>query len=329
MTVRQWLTTWLDATRQEVAPRTAERYAEIVEGFIVAALGKLQLTKLAPVHIQEVHNTWAANGGRRDGKPGGLSPRTRRHIHRVLSAALARAVEQQLVARNSCDAFKKRLPKVERMEMTALTAEQSARLLAALRHTRVYWPALIALATGARRGEILALRWRNLDLDQGTMRIVESLEQTKAGLRTKPPKGEKARAVTLPGFAIDELRRLKREQAESLLALGVRQDGNTLLCARADGEPMHPRSLAYEFTRLVGRIKDLPRVRFHDLRHSHATQLLLAGVHPKIAQERSGHSTISVTLDLYSHVTATMQEDAAAKIDAAFRRAKVGSENAS
>ena len=134
---------------------------------------------------------------------------------------------------------------------------------------------------------------------------------------------------TLPGFAIDELRRLKREQAESLLALGVRQDGNTLLCARADREPMQPRSPAHEFTRLVGRIKDLPRVRFHDLRHSHATQLLLAGVHPKIAQERSGHSTISVTLDLYSHVTATMQEDAAAKIDAAFRRAKVGSENAS
>jgi integrase len=328
MTVRQWLMTWLDATRQQVAPRTAERYAEIVNGFIVPALGKLPLTKLAPVHIQEAHNIWAADGGRRDAKPGGLSPRTRRHIHRILSAALARAVEQQLVARNACDAFKKRLPKVERREMTALTAEQSARLLVALWHTRVYWPALIALATGARRGEILALRWRNLDLDHGTMRIVESLEQTKAGLRAKPPKGEKARAVTLPGFAIDELRRLRRVQAESLLALGVRQDGNTLLCARADGEPLQPRSLTHEFARLVGRIKDLPRVRFHDLRHSHATQLLLAGVHPKIAQERLGHSTISVTLDLYSHVTATMQEDAAAKIDAAFRRAKVGSESA-
>ena len=94
-----------------------------------------------------------------------------------------------------------------------------------------------------------------------------------------------------------------------------------LLCARADGEPMHPRSLTHEFTRLVARIKDIPRVRFYDLRHTHATHLLLAGVHPKVAQERLGHSTMTTTLDLYSHVTATMQEDAAARIDAAFRGA--------
>ena len=158
------------------------------------------------------------------------------------------------------------------------------------------------------------------------MRVVESLEQTKARLRVKAPKSEKARAVSLPVFAIDELRRLKREQAEHLLRLGVRQDFDTLLCARADGAPIQPRSLTHEFTRLINRTKDIPRVRFHDLRHSHATQLLLAGVDPKVAQERLGHSTIGVTLDLYSHVTATMQEDAAARIDAAFRSAKIGFE---
>jgi integrase len=326
ITVRQWFGTWLDAIRAEVAPKSAERYGEIVNNFLVPALGNLPLAKLAPVHIQDAYSALAA-GGRRDGKPGGLSPRTRRHIHRILSTALARAVEQQLVARNACDAFRKRLPKVERREMATLTAEQSRRLLAALRHTRVYWPVLMALATGMRRGEILALRWRSVDLDRGSVRVVESLEQTKAGLRAKAPKSEKARAITLPAFAIGELRRLKHEQAEELLKLGVRQAGDTLLCARADGEPMQPRSLTHEFTRLVGRLKDIPRVRFHDLRHSHATQLLLAGVHPKVAQERLGHSTIAVTLDLYSHVSATMQEDAAAKIDAAFRGAKMGSES--
>jgi integrase len=222
--------------------------------------------------------------------------------------------------------FKKRLPKIERREMATLTADQSQLLLTALRHTRVYWPVLIALATGMRRGEILALRWRNIDLDRASVRVVESLEQTKAGIRTKAPKSEKARAITLPAFAVEELRRLKRRQSEELLALGVRQSGDTFLCARADGEPMRPRSLTHEFTRLVGRTKEVPRVRFHDLRHSHATQLLLAGVHPKVAQERLGHSTISVTLDLYSHVSATMQEDAAARIDAAFRGAKIGSD---
>jgi integrase len=178
-----------------------------------------------------------------------------------------------------------------------------------------------------RRGEILALRWRNVDLDRGNLRVVESLEQTKAGLRPKAPKSDKARAVTLPTFATEELRRLKRQQAEELLKLGIRLGADTLLCARADGEPMQPRSLTHEFTRLVSRVKDIPRVRFHDLRHPDATQLLLTGVHPKVAQERLGHSTISVTLDLYSHVTTTMQEDAASKIDAAFRDAKMNSES--
>jgi integrase len=323
ITVREWLATWLDTVRQEIARKTHERYAEFVRHFLVPALGNLPLAKLTALAIQVAYNGWAT-GGRRDGKPGGLSPLTRRHIHRVLSAALGRAVEQLLIARNPCDAFRKRLPKVERKEMAVLSADQSTQLLAALRHTRVYWPVLIALATGMRRGEILALRWRNVDLDRGSLRVVESMEQTTAGLRAKAPKSEKGRAITLPAFAVDELRRLKREQAEELLKLGVRQTGDTLLCARADGEPMQPRSLTHEFTRLVARIKDIPRVRFHDLRHAHATQLLLASVHPKVVQERLGHSTISITLDLYSHVAPSMQEDAAAKIDAVFRGAEMG-----
>ena len=177
-----------------------------------------------------------------------------------------------------------------------------------------------------RWGEVLALCWRNVDLDRGSLRVVESLEQTNIGLRAKAPKGEKARAITLPAFAVDELRRLRREQAEALLKLGVRQEPNTLLCARADGEPMQPRSLTHEFTRLIGRVKDTPRARFHDLRHSHATALRTVGKHPKVAQERLGHSTIAITLDLYSHVTAPMQEDAATRIDAAFRSAIKGGE---
>jgi integrase len=320
ITVREWLATWLGAVRSEVAPKTHERYGEIVNHFLTPALGNLQLAKLAPVHIQDAYNGWAA-GGRRDGKEGGLAPRTRRHVHRILSAALTRAVEQQLIGRNPCDVFKKRLPKVESREMATLTAEQSARLLDAVRHSHIYWPVLIALATGARRGEILAIRWRNVDLDRGTIRIVESLEQTKTGLRFKSPKTDRARAVTLPSFAVEELRRSKREQAESLLVLGVRQTGDTLVCARRDGEPLQPQSLTHEFPRFLARLKDFPRVRFHDLRHSHATQLLLAGVHPKVAQERLGHSTVTTTLDLYSHVTATMQEDAAGRLDAAFRGA--------
>jgi integrase len=157
LTVRAWLIQWLDAVRQEVSPKSHERYTEIVTNFLIPALGNLPLTKLAPVHIQEAYNGWAT-GGRRDGKKGGLSPLTRRYIHSILRSALTRAFEQQLLARNPADAFKKRLPKAEREEMTTLTAEQSARLLAAIAQARMYWPVLLALVTGMRRGEILALR---------------------------------------------------------------------------------------------------------------------------------------------------------------------------
>jgi integrase len=218
--------------------------------------------------------------------------------------------------------FKRRLPKVEREEMTVLTADQSATLLGAIRDTRLYWPAMIALATGMRRGEILALRWRNVDFERGSIRVVESLEQTKDGLRFKPPKNGKGRAITMPTFAGEELRRRKREQAEELLRLGVRQSGATLVCAREDAEPLKPYSLTSMFFAFMRKQDGLPRIRFHDLRHTHATQLLLAGVHPRIAQERLGHSTVALTLDLYSHVTTSMQEDAAAKINAAFAGSK-------
>jgi integrase len=308
MTVADWLTLWLASTKIEVSPKTHERYAEIVRCYLVPALGKIGLQRLTPSDIQRAYASFTRNP----------SPRTRRHIHRILKSALARAVEQQALARNPADALK-RLPKVERKPITALTVEQSQRLLAAIRHTTTYWPTMLALATGLRRGELLALRWRNVDLGAGAIRGVQSLEQTKAGLRFKSTKSEKGRGVALPAFAIAELRRHKQAQAETLLALGARQSGDTLVCARVDGEPKQPASLTHEFTYLIGRMgRDFPRVRFHDLRHSHATQLLANGVHPKVVQERLGHSTIAVTMDIYSHVSPTMQAEAVAKLDLAF-----------
>ena len=203
--------------------------------------------------------------------------------------------------------------------MTTLTVEQSAQLLESIRHKRLYWPVLLALTTGMRRGEILALRWKNVDLERKTLGVTESLEQTASSIRFKRPKSDRTRAITLPAFAAEELRRLKPEQAEGLLRFGIRQSGETLVCCREDGEPRRPGSLTHEFAYVVTRVKDMPRLRFHDLRHSHATQLLADGVHPKIAQERLGHSTITTTMDLYSHVTDTMQSDAAARLDAAFK----------
>ena len=281
MTVAQWSNHWLSAMRAEISPKSHERYSEIVENFLIPELGALPIAKLAPMHIQAAYAKWTI-GGRRDGKVGGLSPQTRRHIHRILKSSLARAVEQQVIPRNPADAFTKRLPKVERKAMTTLTPDQSAKLLDEIRHTRVYWPVIVALSTGMRRGEVLALRWKNVDLDRRVVRVVESLEQTKTGLQFKTTKTDKWRAIALPAFAEGELRTLRRLQAEELLALGVRLSGETLVCGRADGDPQQPRSLTHEFTRLVRRLTDIPRVRFHDLRHTHATQLLEAESIPRL-----------------------------------------------
>jgi integrase len=313
MTVGDWLETWLKAL--EISPKGHERYTEIVRCYLTPALGQVQLTKLTPIQIQEAYSGFR----RKDGTA--LAPSTRRYIHVILKSALGSAVKQQLLARNPADAFTKPA-RIERKEISTLTVEQSIKLLGSIRHMHIYWPVLLALTTGMRRGEILALRWRNVDLVKGRLRVVQSLEQTKDAIRFKDCKTGRNRAITLAGFVVDDFRQHKAQQAEALLRLGVRQSGETLVCCREDGEPKQPRSLTHEFAQVVGRMKDVPKVRFHDLRHSHATQLLADGVHPKIAQERLGHSTITTTMDLYSHVTETMQSDAATRLDVAFRRGR-------
>ena len=318
VTVREFLKQWLETIKAQVSPKTHESYAQIVDNFLIPTFGNHILPKLIPATIQQAYNKWEA-GGRRDKKQGGLSPRTRLYIHRILKSALKHAAQLQLIARNPADAVK--APRIKKTPAATLTAEQSIILLDALRDTALYWPVLLSLTTGMRRGEVLALRWKNVDFEKKTIRVVESLEQSKQGIRFKAPKNERTRAVILPSFAVDELRRLKEKQAEELADLEIMQTGETSVCARYDGQPMLPLTLTHQFADAIKKMPNLPKVRFHDLRHSHATQLLSAGIHPKIAQERLGHSTITTTLDLYSHATDTMQDEAAEKLDSALRAA--------
>jgi integrase len=164
------------------------------------------------------------------------------------------------------------------------------------------------------------LRWRHVDLDKACLSIAESAEQTKAGVRYKPPKSGKGRTVALPATVVEELRQHRARQAEALLKLGIRLSEDAFVVAQADGNPYQPRSLTRAFDLFLAK-HGLPRVRLHDLRHTHATAMLKAGVHGKIVQERLGHSTIAVTLDIYSHVLQGMQESAVERVDAALREA--------
>jgi integrase len=205
--------------------------------------------------------------------------------------------------------------------MKALDETQTARLLSAARGTRLYVPIVLAIGTGMRRGEILAVRWRDADLVKGTLSVTQSLEQTAGNLRFKAPKTAKGRRViALPSLVVDELVRHKGEQAQQRLLLGPGYQDCGLVVARADGSPVKPDRFTQEFLDLI-RNHNLPRVRFHDLRHSHASQLFKQGVHPKIVSERLGHSTIGITLDTYSHLLPGMQEEAAERFDVALRAA--------
>jgi integrase len=315
-TVQQFLDRWLGHIKTQVSPRSHERYAEIAHNNLVPALGAIQLTKLRPEHISEAYGK-ALAGGRRDGN-GGLSAQTVHHMHTILKQALKQACVWRTIAHNPADLVKP--PKVEHSEMQTIDTDQTIDVIEAARGTRMLMPILLGVLCGLRRGEIVALRWRSIDLEAGKLSVVASAEQTDEGVREKEPKSGKGRAVALSPMLVSELRRHRTQQAEWLLKLGVRLTDDHHVVTKEDGEPMQPRSLSRAFRKFSRRHK-LPQIRLHDLRHSHATHLLAAGVHPKIAQERLGHSSVGITLDLYSHVLPGMQEDAVTKVDAALQAA--------
>jgi integrase len=311
-TFAQFLEHWLDHVKSQISPRSHERYCEIVRKNIIPALGAIFLSKLRPAQISAFYSK-ALAGGRRDGK-GGLAPTTVVYMHRLIKQALGQAVRWELLTRNVADAVDP--PKVERGSLSTYDMAQTVKLLDELRGSRLRLPVLLGVMCGLRRGEIVALRWSHVDLAAGKMAVVESAEQTAGGVRYKPPKSGRGRTVALSAMVMTELRQHRLAQAEELLRLGVRASDATFVYTRQDGEPMQPRSLSQMWSTIT---TTLPRIRFHDLRHAHATHMLAAGVHPKVASERLGHSRVGITLDLYSHVLPGMQEDAAARVDEAFQ----------
>jgi integrase len=311
MTVGDWLKQWLEEARHTTSPKTHERYSEIVNLHLHPALGAIQLAKFAPVHIQGFYSD-ALKSGRLDGK-GGLSPQTVLHFHRLLDHAMKRARKLRLIAVNPVEDVDP--PKVEEREMQTLDDEQAGRLLAAASTTRLYAPLVVALATGLRRGELLALRWQDINLTTGIVTVVRSLEQTKAGLRFKPTKTKRGkRPIVLPASVLAVLLDHKARQADERLMLG--QGKSELVFTRVEGDPIKPDSFTSWVARVAERAGTSHIMPVHGLRHTHITNLLRENVHPKVASERAGHSRVGFTLDRYSHVIPSLQEDAAIRIDA-------------
>jgi integrase len=238
-----------------------------------------------------------------------------------LHRALERAVKVEIVSRNVASAISP--PKVESKEVQALTANQMSDALSKLESHTLYPIVALALGTGMRRGEILALRWADLDLDGGTVRIERSLEETKAVLRFKPPKTSHGRrTISIPASTVEVLRAHWRKTLETRLALGQgRPEPDALVFAKPDGSPLSPDNLSRDWRTTV-KARKLPEIMFHALRHTHASALIASGLDILTISRRLGHGSPTITPAVYGHLFKNTDILAAAAIEAAFRLGK-------
>lgn len=320
-TVGQFLTDWLDNTHQRrIRPRTYERYREALELHIIPALGRYQLQKLTAQHVQSFYAKKESEG---------LAPATIRYYHSVLHNALNTAVKWGLVTRNVCTLTSP--PRRERHEMQTLSLEQAQKLIDSLNGHK--WEALfkLAIATGLRRGEILALKWQDIDFEAGTLQVRRILSRvpTKTPNRqhvyveAEPKTKRSRRSVVIASFALEALRKHRSIQLEDQRKAGKYWQEHDYIFCTSTGNHLSPNYVVDVLKKLLQRA-ELPNIRFHDLRHSAATLLFKMNVHPKIVQELLGHSNISITLDIYSHVLPGMQKDAISDLDKAFKGLKRG-----
>ena len=308
VTIAVYLGRWLESyARPNTRPRTYESYELLIRKHTLPLLGRLPLAKLAPSHLQQLYA---------DRLRAGLSPMTVRHLHAVLHKAFGDAVTWGLAGRNVVDAVSP--PRAPRREIQTLSSEQARAFLDAASGDRLEALYVVALTTGMRQGELLGLPWSAVDLERGTVQVRGSLQRTRdnrpAIVEPKTPSSR--RQVMLTRTATAALRRHRTRQLEERLRLGPAWNESDLVFTSEIGTPLSATNLVRRsFRRLLERA-GLPRIRFHDLRHTAATLLLGEGQHPKLVADMLGHSRISTTLDLYSHTTPAMHREAAEVLDA-------------
>lgn len=327
-TVSQYLTKWLETVAK---PRVSEKTFEGYQWQLKHAkdkLGDIRLSSLRASDLQQFYS--------------GLTPSTARHVHAPLRSALTQAVKWHLIHTNPCDAAE--LPRHRAREMQALTKEEAARLLAVEGQYQTLFA--FSLGTGARPSEVFGLKWSDLDLERGTATIQRTLQWRqgpgKAGRQnsdnpsgtqketdeppprwyfTEPKTKQSRRTVPLPASLIRQLREHRAKQAEALLKIGIRAE---LVFLTDAGGPLQLRNVVNRhFKPAMVKAKLPSTVRLYDLRHTCATLLLQAGTHPKVVAERLGHASVTLTLDVYSHVMPGMQEEATAQLERMLYGGKV------
>lgn len=316
----EWLDKWLTGYKKgQLKQSTYQGYEILINVHIKPALGKIPMAKLQAHMLQAFYNE-KLEKGRADGK-GSLSTRMVRYMHAIIRQALQQAVKEGLLSRNVADATSP--PAVKNKQMRPLTEDELLAFFDAAKDDRLFAAYVVAATTGLRRGELLGLCWDCVDLDNGVITVQRELLALKDGLvleeTTKSKSGR--RCIVLTDDAIRELKAYRKRQAKEKLLFGEAYQDHGLVFCKEDGTPIDPRVFTKHFQRILVKA-GLPKVRLHDLRHTHASLLLARGVHPKVVQERLGHSSITMTLDLYSHLVPGLQEAAAATLNGLLKKGK-------
>jgi integrase len=331
MTVAQYLHHWLEVDiERRVASRTAARHRGIVEKNVIPKLGHVPVRKLTAVHIEAFEaelqrEGWVKARAKKKlteckeaptQEKRGLSAQTVLHVHRTLSQALGHAVQVGVLFKNPARQVKP--PRPPSREIKILDKGEIATVISAANGAGLYVPVLVAVTTGMRRGELLALRWSDIDLKASTLTVNQSLERIKGKFEFKSPKTRSRRTISLPAITVEALREHHRAELEERFKLGLGRDPRGLVFSRPDGQPLDPDTLSKSFRRLVATAKVTP-ITFHGLRHTHISHLLMDGVHVKVVSERAGHANVNITLATYAAYIPNMQADAALRVDAWLR----------
>ncbi len=317
ITVGEFLNLWLaEYAKHNLKQSTFQNREIIIQKRIVPVIGKIKLEDLKPIHLTRFYNQLHEEN---------YSLPYIHSMHSLLRSAFRHAVKWQITRTNPMDQVD--APKLTaKKQLQTWTIEQAAQFLeytAALKDEYCHIAYVLAIFTGMRRGEVLGLRWSDVNFDKKLLQVVQTVYRTngqKPSIQT-PKTAHSTRSITLPDNVIDELRAHKAKQNQMRLMFGALYQDNGLVCPNPNGAPMDPRLLYGHFTKCAKHV-GLPAIRFHDLRHTHATIMLQLGEHPKVVSERLGHSNIMITLNTYSHVLPTMQEDAARKLFEAFKNVK-------
>ncbi|ADQ39654.1 integrase family protein [Caldicellulosiruptor acetigenus I77R1B] len=320
--LKDWLNTWLwEYKKQTLRPSTFQDYESLINNHIVPAIGHYKLKDLRPEHLQALYNSKYGNG---------LSLSTIKHIHVILHSALDQALKNGLVVRNVSEATT--LPKTKtKNEIRVLTLQEQQRFIAALEGERLRPAFLLALASGVRLGELLALKWDCVNLKEGTITIKRSLRRIKTYDKNLPTKTMLAfqepktaagiRTIPVPPVILEELKEHRKRQLEERLQAGSLYEDNNLVFATELGTPIEPRNFLRVFYRIIEKAN--LDINFHALRHTYATRLLEANEHPKVVQELLGHNDISTTLNIYSHVMPEIKKAAAMKLNNLFENINI------